>query len=830
MLGGVSLEIPPVVAQENGIQTSEPKQLEEKPQQQIEVSVAEKLANWRGYLSSTEQALARNASEIEDLGKASSEIGLIRREALKLGQFLQPLVLQLKVQLDELGPPPKEGEPAESELIAAKRKAIEKQFSALDGDLKAVGLFSIRAAQIEQDIITNRRSRFADELSRHTTTVFDVNLWQAAWRGTAGIGGRFSILLGDSFVVMKTRFDQQPSLAMILAGIIGLIGLLLLFLNKFLLRCDARLMPSDAHGVIDWQVKIWLAGLLFIRKALLPSLALAAIYFAFTSFELLAARLQAFVFEVLVSLIVVAIVWALGSAYLAPTRSNRRFIPMSDKSALRTFNLISYGILSLILFRLLNKTAVILVSPFELTLALSVLSALVCFIFTFLALQSISVGLESGPVQLGTGGTPATKRNIVRWGIISPFLWLATFAGFIALVLGYLAFAEFLSVQIVIGALIFSITWLIIEFLDLHRDRYLDVESGRWRQLSQITGMSRQSVLQGSVFGFGISKLAIIFASAVVFLISWGYRANDWTGSVREAFFGFKIGGLSISFSSIVLAFCLFVVGYLLARAIQHWLQKQFLPTTGLDQGLQNSIATIFGYVGIVFAVLLAVTAAGLDLSKVAIVAGALSVGIGFGLQSIVNNFVSGLILLAERPIKAGDWIITSGAQGTVRKTSVRSTEIETFDGATVIIPNSTLITDTVTNWTHNNRKGRVIVGIGVSYDCDPEQVRDILLACASEHERIVSFPAPVVLLQDFGNDALIFELRAYMANINNSASTKSDLRFAIFKALREAKIEIPFPQRDIHIKSTPENFVLGDMAPAAAPAKKVAQRDPVEE
>jgi len=172
-------------------------------------------------------------------------------------------------------------------------------------------------------------------------------------------------------------------------------------------------------------------------------------------------------------------------------------------------------------------------------------------------------------------------------------------------------------------------------------------------------------------------------------------------------------------------------------------------------------------------------------------------------LQSIVNNFFSGLILLAERPIKAGDWIITSGGQGTVTKTSVRSTEIETFDGATVIIPNSTLITEAVTNWTHHNKRGRIIISIGVGYDSDPDEVRKILFECVENNKLILKKPGPAVYFMDFGADALIFEVRGYLSDINYSLSVKSDLRFSIIAALRKAKIEIPYPQRDIHIKTS---------------------------
>ena len=217
----------------------------------------------------------------------------------------------------------------------------------------------------------------------------------------------------------------------------------------------------------------------------------------------------------------------------------------------------------------------------------------------------------------------------------------------------------------------------------------------------------------------------------------------------------------------------------------------------------------------------------GLDLSNIALVAGALSVGIGFGLQSIVNNFVSGLILLAERPIKTGDWVVVGGDQGYVRKISVRATKIETFDRATVIVPNAELISNRVMNWMHDGSMGRIIIPVGVSYDADPEQVREILLRIADESEYVSSYPGPSVFFMDFGASSLDFELRCYIQDINSSLSAKSALRFAIFKAMKEAGIEIPFPQQDIHVRSlsAPHKEQLAEQIAEEKPIKQPATR-----
>jgi len=230
-------------------------------------------------------------------------------------------------------------------------------------------------------------------------------------------------------------------------------------------------------------------------------------------------------------------------------------------------------------------------------------------------------------------------------------------------------------------------------------------------------------------------------------------------------------------------------------------MDNQVMEPAGLSGGVRDSVRTGLGYVGFIAAVLVAASYAGLDFSNLAIVAGALSVGIGFGLQSIVNNFVSGLILLAERPIKVGDWVVVGENQGFVRKISVRATEIETFDRANVVVPNSLLISEKVQNWTLHNNVGRISISVGVSYDSDPERVKDILLETAREHPQLLTHPEPYVWFSDFGNSSLDFTLFAYALNITRQLGIQTDLRIAIIKKFREEGIEIPFPQSDVHFR-----------------------------
>jgi small-conductance mechanosensitive channel len=294
---------------------------------------------------------------------------------------------------------------------------------------------------------------------------------------------------------------------------------------------------------------------------------------------------------------------------------------------------------------------------------------------------------------------------------------------------------------------------------------------------------------------------ALVIAALPFLMLQWGFSGADIRDWFKSLFFGIEVGQFRISLARILLGIVLFTALLLATRLFQRWLREKALQNSRLDPGIAHSIDTVAGYVGIALAALLAVSYAGLDITNLAIVAGALSVGIGFGLQSIVNNFVSGLILLIERPIKVGDWIVLGDQQGNVRRISVRATEIETFDRASLIIPNSELITGRVINWTHRNAMGRITLKIGVAYNSDPTQVIALLKGCAQAHPAVLAVPGPLVSFDNFGDSALEFSLRVYLADISQALGVQTELRVAMLGALREAGIEIPFNQVDVNLR-----------------------------
>lgn len=406
-------------------------------------------------------------------------------------------------------------------------------------------------------------------------------------------------------------------------------------------------------------------------------------------------------------------------------------------------------------------------------------------------------GATAAPDNERPSGRGAALRRIAR--VLGVLVIFAALAGFVR-------FADFAASRIYFLTLIFIVAWAIRAAL---KEALYALEA-RFKGAQRTAEQSEDPEFIRFWLGAGVDFIVILALAPAALALA----GIDWL-TVRDivwrAFLGFRIGGVSISLSDILIALGVFFGVLTLTRFLQRAMQRGPFAHSRLDPGVQNSLTTLFGYVGLVVALIAGVTALGFNLASLAIIAGALSVGIGFGLQSIVNNFVSGIILLFERPIKAGDWVVTTSGEGTVKKISVRSTEIETFDRASIIVPNSELISQTVTNWTHRNKIGRITVKVGVSYNSDPELVREILLKCAREHPLVVRYPEPFVVWSDFGSSSLDFEIRAFLRDIATGLTVRTELRYAIFKAFKEAGVEIPYPQHDIYIKTMPEAQAQAD-------------------
>ena len=275
----------------------------------------------------------------------------------------------------------------------------------------------------------------------------------------------------------------------------------------------------------------------------------------------------------------------------------------------------------------------------------------------------------------------------------------------------------------------------------------------------------------------------------------WDFIVKAWT---TELF-----GADTVTIGGILLLVFLFASVIIVERILQRLLIRRFLSKTRLQPSLQYGLSRIFGYTLIAIGFYVAFQAVGFDLSSLAIVAASVGVGVGFGLQNIINNFVSGIIILAERPISIGDRIEVAGVAGRVTKIQLRSTTVVTNDNITMIVPNADFISNTVTNWSHGDPKVRIRVPVGVAYGSDLKLLQQLLLEAAGEHPKALRDPSPVVLFNEFGDSSLNFELGVWTQEMTATPiHFTSEMNFIIEQKLRENDIEIPFPQRDLHVRS----------------------------
>ncbi|MBI1424974.1 MAG: mechanosensitive ion channel [Gammaproteobacteria bacterium] len=348
-------------------------------------------------------------------------------------------------------------------------------------------------------------------------------------------------------------------------------------------------------------------------------------------------------------------------------------------------------------------------------------------------------------------------------------------------------------------------TGMVFTFIRLTRDLFISLEYARTpaeQRFRRMLGLPSEGHLAFFFWMRVLVSLGFWILLLWLLILIWDLSSGavlQIESYIRD---GFMIGELRIVPSRVLFA----AVTMAVLIALTSWakgLMKTQLERSPMERGTREAMITMAGYAGVLIAIIVALGMAGIDFANLALIAGALSVGIGFGLQNIVNNFISGLILLFERPIKTGDWIVVNNTEGYVKRIRIRSTQIQTFDRADVIVPNSELISGQVTNWMLSDTTGRARIPIGVAYGSDVQKVKTILLRIADDHPDVLtdgSAPEPFVLFREFADSSLNFELRCHIRNIDNRLRVISDINFAIDKAFREEGITIPFPQRDVHI------------------------------
>ena len=743
-------------------------------------NIAVRVARWDETLTRLDAALTQPRMEEGTLDRVREQLNRIQAE---IGAYIaeqRPRLPEIDARYKKLGEAPKDTEPPEPVPVAEQRAELRSALGDLTGALKAAEEAELRAELLSARARDLRRGMFERRILERGKSPFSPSLWtDIAKDAPVGIE-RIRHMFTDWW---EEPGDKTLFIGLVLAGIL-LWGVLSIAGHRGIVRYrqwDATQPPTQWRRAAS-------AGRVILWRSLPTILAGAFLYFSLREFGLRSDVSERLVIAAIVSLVIIATVQAVTKTALAISRPHWRLLQLSDAAAGKLYvRVMALAALYGIDFFVSSLTQTVSM-PYSVSTGQSFVSSV---LFAALIISILRVREKDAEGRVRPIGP----------GYVRLPLWLIALAILGAALIGYVALARFIAGQLIVASTILIIAYLLIISVTAFGENVSDDETagGRWlRDHSDLDEHRREQIALPVTL---ILKAAIIIGAVPFLLLLWGFDWHDISSWLRQILFGFEVGGVKISVTTVVAALVIFFFGYLAAKFFQAWLDRDVLERAGVDAGVRDSVRTGVGYIGFGLAALLAISYAGLDFSSLAIVAGALSVGVGFGLQSVVNNFVSGLILLAERPIKVGDWIIVGAHEGIVRRISVRSTEIETFDRANVIVPNSMLISDMVKNWTLHNSTGRVPVPVSVHFDSDPEQIRDILLEVARQHPQVLSNPAPVVLFEDFGPSSLDFILFVYLVNVNRSFAVRTDLRIAILKAFRNHAVEIPYPQADVHLR-----------------------------
>jgi len=748
-------------------------------------AVRAKLDGFKADLEQKEAAVQNRVIADADLQNIRQQIEPIIAEIRTVIEEQAPKLDASKQRLSQLGPKPEKGQPEESADVARDRAEREAAVAELDETQRLGRALLVQAEQLSTQIGDLRRAGFTRALFERSDGLISPSLWmnviQAVPRELRSLG----IVLGDALDQLR----RTTSLGVLL--LMGLAIGVAIALYAGRRSIAPRLVKRDPAITDPARRSRLLAALGVLILGAGPAIAGSwIVWVAFDSVDMVPSRIEQIGRAILSGLAFIAFVRALIDAILAPDHTSWRLIPVRDASAARIMSFSVTLATVMTVGKVIESFNTAIAAALPITVLTRAFFSLAWALVFAELLRRFAARENQDEACLG----PYVSQDVDIGGPLRSLGWFLAALIVGSVLSGYVALASFLVDQAAWISIVVALVGLCIALADEFIGGSLRGQTRLATALQANTGLRRRSLEQIGVLGSGFARLALIVIGFLLVLAPWGIDSTDVTGSLRAMFFGFSVGDVTISLSSILIAAALFAAGFTVTRMLQRWLNNTFLPATDLDAGLRNSISTAAGYVGIIAAGMIGFTYLGLSLERVTIVAGALSVGIGFGLQSIVNNFISGLILLWERPIRVGDLVVVGDAEGYVRRINVRSTEIQTGDRAMLIVPNSNLISGVVRNRVRNDRIGRVLVTVPVPRSSDPDQVAEIMRKAALAHREIMSEPAPRVLFKKVTENTIDFDLVCFVDDIDSAGRVSSDIYFEIFRGLRKAGIGVPAP------------------------------------
>ncbi len=694
---------------------------------------------------------------------------------------------QIKARITQLGEPPKADQPPEALVVTEERNRLMTERNELNA-ISAEAIQVVNAAKSLSGKITEQRRRlFSERLLKYTDLSAAVFI-DAGQAFTAEVHAFNGALVG--WISFAWKFKKLQLLSAVFLSICAALLFLAGGYRLFGRMINRDLSVENPPYITRLSFAFWS---LIVQTASLTAFLIATFFFL-VSFNVLRPDVAPIIAALFGFIWVVFFVARLSGLVFAPEYPSWRLAHVSNRGGRWLYWLVLGMAVINGLDYVLSAISEALNSPVVLTIVKSlVASVLVGLILIGMSFLRPKLAESKDPEEVGQ-----------PWPRGIPLLMRAMGLGLIFAVLtGYVGLARFASTQIVLtGAMIVTMYIGILSGKAVGKQgSFANTVVGRhFAERFKLGEVALDQI--GLAAGLGIYAVALLFGVPLI-LLTWGFQIQDIESAAYRLFTQISIGSINISLVGILGGVLLFLLGYLGTNWAQRWIDRNVMARSQVDAGVRNSVKTGIGYLGIGLAAVVGISAAGIDLSSLALVASALSVGIGFGLQNIVSNFVSGLILLVERPFKVGDHVVTGTTEGIVKRISVRATEIETFRKQSIIVPNSDLINAAVGNWTHRNRIQRSEVPVSVSYDADPKRVIALLMELAGAVPDILRNPEPHVEFLRFGASSLDFELRFHLADMNDGLSVRNNLRAEILSRFRKEGIEMPYPHQDVNIRGT---------------------------
>lgn len=748
-----------------------------------------------------------DAEAIETLAMLSENASQARRDAEALEKSLQLQLDRLNEQLAQLGTPA-EGTTEPPEL-ATQRRTLTKQRDGLAASVAQAKASAVRAQQLAADIEQQRTAQRTEELGQKVASPLSPALWSKVAERLPIDIARVAPLAEqgrDAFVAgIRTHGWGTPVLGLIAA-------LVMMFPLRLWLRRLGRQFAASDRAPDGRLRRSGLAMWLLLVGTLLPGYAVVVFIASLNAIGAIAPRLQNVADGVQQATFAAAFIAALSACLLVPSRPSWRLLNLDDTAALKlrkyAWGAAALAWLSTVLVAIdrATRTSDVTTVALDGVIALTYLGLIMAMLVTLARLHRRQTAEAEAKLEAqaeGVGASTPVRRS--SWLVLARVAGnIAVVAAIVATLLGYVNFAKFVNQQLIGGSIVVLAATLLFKFVDDLSTWMLNADSKVGQTILLSTGLSVSRLEQAGVLLSAMLRTLVVLVALLALAAPFG-NVGTIVERIASLSNGIKINeGLTLQPGRIVTGVLVLLVGMGLTQLLQRWLTDTYLPKTELDLGARNSISTIAGYVGIILVCLWALTAMGLNLKNLALLVSALSVGIGFGLQAIIQNFVSGLILLAERPVKIGDWVKLGDQEGDIRRINVRSTEIQVGDRSTLIVPNSELITKTIRNMTMGNNQGRIQIQFAVPPSTDVGNLRQALLDAYTAHTNVLKQPAPTVYIDSIAGGQITINSFAYVASPRQVYATRSDLYFSLLQILAERNIPLSTPT-DIHITRDPQ-------------------------